>query len=99
MFWGCVIKDKKPFEIKVGSNQVIHLSEACLTPDAKEGKVYVQLQRGDEKYNLCVLQKDKWESHKLDHFLMLATEDSRPYKLVAVGPAGCEVHLTGYQFL
>ncbi len=96
MFWGCVIKDKKPHTIQVGDNKVIHLSEACLTPSAPEGKVYVQLQRGDEKYNLCVLQKDKWESHKLDHFLMLSTMDSRPYKLGVVGPSNCEVHITGY---
>jgi hypothetical protein len=97
MFWGCSVKNGKPFEIKTGSNKVIHLSEACLTPNSGNEKVYLQLQRGDEKYNLCVLQKDKWESYKLDHFLMLATEDNRPYKLALHGANNnTEVHVTGY---
>lgn len=97
MFWGCIVKDKKPFEIKTGSNKVLHLSEACLGEKSGEEKVYLQVQRGDEKYNLCVLQKDKWESHKLDHFLMLATEDHRPFKLALVGAgANTEIHVTGY---
>jgi hypothetical protein len=97
MFWGCVLKENKPFEIKTGSNRIIHLSEACLNPNAGEGKVYLQLQSGDEKYNLCVLQKDKWESYKLDHFLSLFSDSTHPYKLAITGGGKTtEVHVTGY---
>lgn len=97
MFWGCVLKENKPFEIKTGSNRIIHLSEACLNPKAGEGKVYLQLSSGGDKYNLCVLQKDKWESYKLDHFLSLFSDSTHPYKLsITGGGSATEVHVTGY---
>ena len=95
-FFGCSIKEKKPFVIKSGNNKVLHLSEACITPESGSSKVYLQLQQGEEKYNLCALQKDKWESFKLDHFLLLTNGETKPFKLILTGASNVEVHVTGY---
>lgn len=97
MFWGCVIANKKSFEIKSAENQVIHLSEACLNRNAGSNKVYLVLSNGEEKYNICVLQKDKWESYRLDHYISLAGDSNKKYKLsIEGGDQQTEVHVTGY---
>jgi hypothetical protein len=96
MFWGTVLRDNKPYEIKMNKLGVLHLSEACLGVNSDSSKIHLQLQTEDEVYNLCVLQKDKWETYKLDHYITVQG-DGKKYKLIAFGNNGkCEVHVTGF---
>ena len=95
MFCGCSIKDKKPFIFKTGTNKIIHLATACISDSSKQGKVYLSLQTGEEKYNLCSLKKGDNEYHKLDLILMFKKEDPRPFILSITGSTGIEIHVTG----
>ena len=95
MFWGCVVKENKPFEIKSKIDGVLHLSEACLNPNAGDGKIYLQLHEGANKFNICVLKKDSWETQRLEHFLHIGAD--KTYKLSLVGGGNnTEVSVTGY---
>lgn len=100
MFWGCRITPKNGYEFNNTGNRVIHITHACLSNSTTDSKVYVKLQVGKTTYNLCALQKDKWESSKLDNFLLLTGDNTQTYKLLVeesegAKSAGLEVHITG----
>jgi hypothetical protein len=97
MFWGCKVKENKPVEIKRKEDISLHLTDACLGNIQSTEKFYLQLHVGHEKFNLCAFQKDKWETHKLDHYLNLNPDDKVSYKLALLGGGNnVEVHVTGY---
>jgi hypothetical protein len=93
MFWGAVLKDSKPYELRINGEGVLFLNHVCLGTKGNRNKIYFQLEVGEEVYNVCVLQRDKWESCKLDHCLNFPGKRSR---LIAYGNDGNEVHVTGY---
>jgi hypothetical protein len=96
MFWGVILKDNKPHEIKMNKLGILHLSEACLGSRSDGAKIHLQLQAGNQVYNLCVLQKDKWETYKLDHYITVE-DNEKKYKLIAYGNNGNnEIHVTGF---
>jgi hypothetical protein len=95
MFWGLALKDTKPHELKMAKLGILHLSEACLGPNSDSGKIYLQMQVDGEIYNLCALQKDKWESHKLDHYITF-DDSAKKYKLIVSGSGKVDVHVTGF---
>jgi hypothetical protein len=94
MFWACSISTQKSYEIDLKPNEIIHLSYASITPGSSNDKIYLLLHQGDEKFYLCALQKGKWESHKLDQFLLLKSED-KPFRLSVLGSGKVEVHVSG----
>lgn len=95
MFFGCLIKENKPFKFNK-TNHIIHLSQACLSDKADNSKVFLNLCVDDSEFNLCVLQKNRVESYKLDHFIAWGKKN-KSYKLVMTGGSKkAEIHITGY---
>lgn len=95
MFFGCIVKENKPFIFNKTTN-ITHLSEASLSAKVDNSKVYVKIAVDDNEFNLCVLQKNRIESYKLDHFVCWS-EHNKSYKLlISGGGPQAEVHFTGY---
>jgi hypothetical protein len=95
MFWGCSISSTKDYTIHLKLNEIIHLSYACLAPNSSNEKIYLLLHKGEEKFYLCALQKEKWESHKLDQYLLLKNSEDKPFRLSVLSSGKVEVHVTG----
>ena len=95
MFFGCIVKKNKPYNFFKTTN-ITRLSESCLGEKADDTKVYLKIAIDDCEYDLCVLQKNRVESYKLDHFIGWG-EHNKSYKLmVSGGGPSAEVHITGY---
>lgn len=95
MFFGCIVKENKPYNFNK-TNNITHLSEACLGGNADNSKIYLKILVDDCEYNLCVLQKNRVESYKLDHFIGWGKHNKTFKLLVSGGGPNAEVHITGY---
>jgi hypothetical protein len=95
MFWGCSISSNKDYTIQLKLNEIIHLSYACVAPKSSNEKIYLLLHKGEEKFYLCALQKEKWESHKLDQYLLLKNSEDKPFRLSVLSSGKVEIHVTG----
>jgi len=68
MFWGCVIKDGKPFKtastLEENEFPVLHISNVALPTSAKGNKVHLLASYGKDVKDLTLacLQKDKVET-------------------------------------
>lgn len=89
------MKENKPFIFNKTDN-ITHLSEACLNQKADNSKVYVKIAVDDCEYNLCVLQKNHVESYNLDHFIGWSKQNISYKLLISGGGPNAEVHFTGY---
>jgi hypothetical protein len=75
MFWGCVVKEGKPYKTKSALEDndyaVLHISNVALPSSAPNGKIYLQATLGKETeaITLASLQKDKVESVALDLYV------------------------------
>jgi hypothetical protein len=95
MFFGCKLKENKHFSFK-RTNNIIHLSQACLGGKPDDTNVYIKLEVDEIEYNLAVLQKNKTESYKIDHFIAWG-KNNKSYKLmISGGGPKVEVNITGY---
>ena len=106
MFWGCVLKDSKPYKtqsaLEDSDYPVLHISNVALPKDFKhDGKVYLLASMGKsgssekiEGLTLAALQKNKTESVALDLYVNV----SQQITLSVSGPAGqaVELHLSGF---
>ena len=95
MFFGCKLKESKNFTFQ-RSNNIIHLSQACLSGKPDDSKVYIKLEVDQVEYNLAVLQKNITESYKIDHFIAWG-KNNKSYKLlISGGGPKAVVNITGY---
>jgi hypothetical protein len=96
MFWGCVLKEGKPYKTKavLESNDypVLHISNAALPKTAQSGKIHLVASMGKDikELTLTTLSKDKVESIALDLYINV-TQD---VTLSVQGPG--ELHLSGF---
>lgn len=97
MFWSTSISSKNSVKLadsqqdRDESNDMLHISNACLDMEAPKGKVYVQVKRESGVANICVLTKDSNEHCNLDIYFKGQEE-------IIFQTAGSKatVHLTGY---
>ena len=95
MFFGVKIKDNKYYTFQ-RTNNIIHISQACLGGKPDESKIYVKIVVDELEYSLCVLQKNVVESFKIDHIIAWG-KNNKSFKLVISGGGPkAEVHITGY---
>ena len=95
MFFGCKLKQGKAFSFQK-TNNIIHISQACLGGKPDDTSIHVKLEVDDNQYNLCVLKKNFVESYKIDHFIAWG-KNSKSYKLFIIGGgSNAEVNFTGY---
>jgi len=95
MFFGCILKNNISYYFNK-TNNVIHLSEACLDQNSDNSKVYIKILVDKIEYNLCVLQKNKIESYKLDHFIAWGNNTKELKLFISGEGSNPEVHITGY---
>lgn len=89
-FWGCVVQPGKPIPVAAQEGQVLHVSRACLSPDARKGaKARLELDEGSQSFSIAQLSEGSLEDLKLDLNLE-ATEATFLVK------GDCSIHLTGY---
>jgi len=88
-FWGCTVSASKPIKIDKHEGQLLHLSQACLEPEAPKGaSAKLVVEHGGNKYAVASLREGGMEFCALDLFV-----DSDA-QFTVIGKAG--VHLTGY---
>eukprot|EP00889_Picochlorum_renovo_P005457 jgi/Picre1/32487/NNA_007833.t1 len=91
-FWGCkVTKSKESAYVPPADGDILlHVSQACLDPEAKKGaKAVLLLKSSDEgPYAVCSLREGGTESVSLD----LLLEDYSEFSVVG----SASIHLTGY---
>ena len=82
MFFGCKIKDNKNFTFQP-TNNIIHISQACLGGKPDESKIYVKLEVNGLEYSLCVLQKNVIESFSIDHLIAWGKNNPKALTMAA----------------
>ena len=88
-FWGCTASASKPGKIEKKEGQLLHLSQACLDPDAPKGSFgKLAVEHGGKKYAVTSLREGGLEFSALDLFF------NESATFTVTGKAG--VHLTGY---
>lgn len=91
-FWGCkVTKSKESAYVPPADGDILlHVSQACLDPEAKKGAKSVLLLKSSDEgpYAVCVLREGGTESVSLD----LLLEDYSEFSVVG----SASIHLTGY---
>merc|ERR1712176_475267 len=87
-FWGCQLRPGEKYMVKAEDGNVLHLSQACLNKPT-EGKNYLQVVDGSNKYAIAVLEKGKSEYASLDLFFRVG-------QCGFLNKGASEIHLTGY---
>jgi hypothetical protein len=96
MFWGCVLKEGKPYKTQSALEEndypVLHISNVALPKTAPAGKVHLLASMGKDLQNLTLatLQKDKVENLALDIYVNITQS-----VVLSVQGAG-ELHLSGF---
>lgn len=96
MFWGCVIKEGKPYKthsaLEESDYPVLHISNVALPKSAGNGKVHLVASMGKDlkDLTLATLQKDKVETVALDLYVNV----SQQVTLAILGQG--ELHLSGF---
>lgn len=96
MFWGCVIKEGKPYKthnaLEESDYPVLHISNVALPKSAGNGKVHLVASMGKDlkDLTLATLQKDKVETVALDLYVNVSQQVT-----LAIQGQG-ELHLSGF---
>merc|ERR1719373_406660 len=92
-FWGLSVsaaQPKKVGEVNAKEGELVHLSQACLAPDAKDGaSAKLMVKQEGVAYCVACLKEGVTESCSLDLFL-----NSKEAEFIVKGNAS--VHVTGY---
>jgi len=89
-FWGCIVAPGQAQKIESKAGETLHLSQACLAPDAAPGtSAKVLVEQGGTSFAVACLREGGQEFCALDLFL-----DAKEAKFFVKGKA--TVHLTGY---
>jgi hypothetical protein len=91
MLWGCILTEKKPYELPKDSEwNLLNITNAALSRSSGEGKTYLLLTNDKEILTLAVLQKGKIENYSMSIKVIVSPK----VKLSVLGNG--EVHVTGY---